>query len=130
MGYRSDVGIALTGYGVERLHKELERADEKTREAVTEFLDSPDKYFRHHGSGAEAYVWTLCKWYEDEPLDYPEVAFFQELFRKLDCQDYRFIRIGEDANDSEIAGTFFSNPFKMRIVRAIEIEGNFVGEKE
>lgn len=130
MGYRSDVGIALTGYGVKRLHEELEKADEKTRKTVTELLDSPDKYFKHRGSGAEAYVWTLYKWYEDEPQDYPEVVFFQELFRKLDCSDYLFIRIGEDIDDSETDGTFFSNPFHMRIVRAIEIEGNCVREKE
>ena len=129
MGYRSDVGIALTGHGVERLHEALEKADENTRKAVTELLDSPDEYFRHYGSGAEAYVWSLYKWYENDPQEYPEVAFFQELFRKLDCSDYLFIRIGENVEDAETDGTFFANPFRMRIVRAIEIEGNLVGKK-
>lgn len=129
MGYRSDVGLALTKCGVERLTESLAKSEAKTREAVNNLLDSPDKYLKD-SSGAEAYIWRLYKWYDQEPQDYPEVEFFRELFRKMDCSDYLFIRIGDNLDDSETNGTFYSNPFGMRIVRAIEIEGNLIGSKE
>lgn len=126
MGYRSDVGIVLSKRGAQRLVEERNKADFLTRKAVANFLDTRDIY-RQDESGAEAYVWTLCKWYDHEPEEYPEVMFFRELFKKLDCSDYLFIRIGENSDDSETDGSFYVNPFKMRMVRAIEIEVERMG---
>lgn len=126
MGYRSNVGIALTKHGVERLNKALKTANDNTRKAVNDFLDSPDEYARDV-SGAEVYFWTFYKWYENEPQDYPEVAFFQKLFKELDCGDYLFLRIGQSLDDAESDGTFFDNPFGMRMIRDIEIAGKQAG---
>ena len=61
------------------------------------------------------------KWYEDRE-DFQEVRFFSQLLRELPLKDYRFMRLGEYADDAEDQGTFWNdNPFNVHFERKIVI---------
>lgn len=117
MGYRSQVGMALTKSALDNMNKKLETVDESTRSAVEDFLDSADTY-KHSDDGSEGYIWDLIKWYDEEP----EVKFFDALFAEIDCSAYLFVRVGEDADDGESKGCFFNNPFGLHLVRKVEMK--------
>jgi len=117
MGYRSDVGLALSKAGAEQLREEL-RALNKNSETFSEttaFLNATDKHLKHEATGAELYLWSWLKWYEH----YPDVRFMEDLMGKLESDDFLFLRIGEDMNDNEERGSFWDNPFELSILRTI-----------
>ena len=105
MGYYSDAALALTGKGVDTLDKKLAAPEtsEETRKEVQDLLSQAD----HH--------WAWSKWYSN----FPEVAFVESLMDEMDEEDYRFIRIGEDYDDTEVRGGFWENPFDMELSRNI-----------
>ena len=113
MGYRSDVGLALSKAGGEQLREEL-RALNKNSE-TTAFLNATDKHLKHEATGAELYLWSWLKWYDH----YPDVRFMEDLMGKLESDDFLFLRIGEDMNDNEERGSFWDNPFELSILRTI-----------
>lgn len=116
MGYRSQVGIALSKSAVERMNQKLAIVDEEMRSAVEGLLDSPDSYKRAD-SGAEGFIWDSLKWYDEDP----ETKFFEELFREIDCTNYLFVRVGDSADDGDCTGCFYNNPFGLRLVRKVEM---------
>lgn len=117
MGYRSQVGMALSKSALGTMNRKLAMADDQTRSAVEDFLDSADTYKRSD-DGSEGYIWDLIKWYDDEP----EVKFFAALFAEVDCSDYLFARVGEDIDEGESRCCFFKNPFGLRLVRKVEMK--------
>ena len=121
MGYRSEVGLALTRQGVETLEKRLAAPDidEEVRLCIREFLDHSDKHAKDEESGHEAWYWDYLKWYADDPVHFPEVDFIEKLLSELSYEDFRFIRIGEDYDDTEMRGGFWENPFDMELGRYI-----------
>ena len=66
-------------------------------------------------SGAVAWLWEYLKWY----TDYADVAFFKNLTKNLDYNDYFFISVGKSDDDTESHGGFWDNPFGMCLVRGI-----------
>ena len=130
MGYYSETGLALTKNGIEILQSRLadENVDEKTRQEVKDLF----KYARQHHidppTGAEAWYWDSIKWYSDEPVYYPEIDFIEQLLSELDEDDYRFIRIGEDYDDTEVRGDFWDNPFNLEISRGIALQPVDIGK--
>ena len=66
-------------------------------------------------SGAAAWHRESLKWYSD----YEDVAFFENLLRDLEAEDYLFIRLGDSDDDVEIRGGFWDNPFGMCLMRGI-----------
>lgn len=116
MGYRSQVGMALSKSALDTMNRKLEMADGPTRSAVKDFLDSADIY-KHSEDGSEGYIWDLIKWYDEEP----EVKFFDAFFSEIDCSAYLFVLVGEDADDGENRGCFFNNPFGLHLVRKVEM---------
>ena len=117
MGYRSDVGLALTQAAVQTLNEKLNALD-KTSEAfsvITDFFAYVDKHFEDTDSGSEVYLWEYVKWYEE----FPDVGFIEQLLAKLDWSDYLFIRIGEELDDIDTRGSFWDNPFDLGISRSI-----------
>ncbi|WP_165075992.1 MULTISPECIES: hypothetical protein [unclassified Desulfovibrio] len=121
MGYRSDVGLALTRHGVETLENRLASPElgEGVRKRVREFFDYADKHAKDEESGHEAWYWDYLKWYDDDPAHFPEVDFIEKLMSELPYEDFRFIRIGEDYDDTELRGGFWENPFDMELGRYI-----------
>ena len=63
MGYRSDVGLALTQSAVQTLNQKLNALD-KTSEAfsvITDFFAYAGKRFEDTDSGSEVYLWEYVK---------------------------------------------------------------------
>jgi len=117
MGYRSDVGLALSKIGASRLQEKLNSLD-KNSEAffnVTELLGYAYKHLKHEESGAELYLWDYLKWCDS----FSDVRFIEDLMLELEDDDFLFLRIGEDMNDNEEKGSFWDNPFELSILRTI-----------
>lgn len=125
MGYYSDVGLAITGHARELLDDAILKIRDDYK-PVTDFLINRSYLKEDKASGAQAYVWEGIKWYENND-DYPEVRFFQNFLKTLDCSDYLFIRIGESFDDVEIDGTWWNNPFGMHIAREIKLAKHVLG---
>ena len=121
MGYRSDVGLALTKKGVKALNAKLaeESVSEELRESVMELLDDADQHYTDRNSGAELWYWESIKWYDTLPLEYQNICCIMETLANLKNEDYRFIRIGEDYEDTEVSGGFWENPFGFGLKREI-----------
>lgn len=117
MGYYSDTALALTGKGVDTLNKKLAAPEtsEEIRKEVQGLLSQADSHYTDSNSGAEVWHWAWSKWYSN----FPEVAFVESLMAEIDEEDYRFIRIGEDYDDTEVRGGFWENPFGMELTRNI-----------
>ena len=43
------------------------------------------------------------------------------LMNELEDEDYRFIRIGEEYDDTEVHGGFWENPFGLELNRSIAL---------
>jgi len=119
MGYRSDIGLALTQKAVQILHQKLNALDKNSEafSVVTDFLIYADKHYEDTDSGAEVYLWEYVKWYEE----FPDVSFIENLLAELDWEDFLFIRIGDELDDIETRGSFWNNPFDLGISRKISI---------
>ena len=117
MGYRSDIGLALTKEGADRLQDKLNSLDKSsdTFSNVTTLLEYAHKHQKHEESGAELLLWDYLKWYDS----FPEIRFFENLMGELEWDDFLFLRIGEDMNDNEEKGNFWDNPFELTILRTI-----------
>jgi hypothetical protein len=61
------------------------------------------------------------------------VAFFETFMDALEKNDghddYRFIRLGEDDDDTEYRGGYTDNPFGMYIVRCINFDAEAVNKE-
>lgn len=117
MGYRSDVGLALTKEAVITLHHKLSKMDKNSvaYQNVIDMLTYPEKHHTDTDSGAEVYLWSSQKWYHG----YPEIDFFEQLMDSLDPEQYFFCYIGENLDDAEERGEFWDNPFDLGILRTI-----------
>ena len=104
MGYRSDIGLALTKEAVVTLHHKLSKMDKNSvdHQNVIYMLSYPEKHLTDTGSGAEVYLWSSLKWYHG----YPEIDFFEELMDSLEPEQYLFYRIGENLDDAKERGEF------------------------
>lgn len=121
MGYRSEVGLALTKNGVEILQRRLAAPEigAEARQRIEEFFQYADKHARDKENGHEAWYWDYLKWYTEDPENYPEVDFIEQLMAELEDEDFRFLRVGEDYDDTEVRGCFWENPFDMELLRGI-----------
>ena len=121
MGYRSEVGLALTKEGVEALEIKLAspEIEEGDRQRIREFFAYADKHAKDEERGHEAWYWGWYKWYPDDPVCFPEVDFVEKLMAELVDDNFRFIRIGEYYDDIEVRGCFWENPFDMELGRYI-----------
>lgn len=123
MGYYSEVGLALTANGINKLRTQLavHEMDNNVRQEVNSLLDYADKHLIDPVSKAEAWQWNSIKWYSGDPEHFAEIYFIEDFLRNLDEPDFRFIRIGEDYDDIEVMGDFTENPFDLELARGISI---------
>lgn len=121
MGYRSEVGLCLTSNAKQKLADALESLQETNNEnykIVNSLFDGAVKR-EDKESGAVAYYWDAVKWYPD----YEDVGFIEAFIRDLaDIDDYYFLRIGEDNDDTECGGGYWENPFCMNLLRTINFD--------
>ena len=92
MGYRSEVAIAMR-----KEDYELLKGFDKENKNLMELLDIAEvKEF----DGVTVIRWDWLKWYDS----FSEVQAIEEFLGKLSDEDkpYRFIRLGEDIEDTEI----------------------------
>lgn len=118
MGYRSNVGIVLSRTAEAKLQDEIGSCTGDIRQEVESLLDVAEYKQSDPKSGATGYYFTWMKWYEA----YPDVGFIMQFLDSLDGEDYLFIRIGENDDDTEERGCFYDNPFCMSLVREIAFE--------
>lgn len=122
MGYYSDVGLCLTKNGIEKLATALadmdnsEKLAQRDKDEIHDLLCLPPQ--KADESGAGAWFWETVKWYDG----YTDVDFVDNFLTGLDEEDYYFIIVGEDYDDTEIRGLFWDNPFTMHLVRSICFE--------
>ena len=123
MGYYSEVGLALTHNGVNELHKRLEliKSDSDVVREVMTLLEYANQHYTDKETNAEVWFWEFRKWYTGDPKYYPEIDFIDNFLDSLNEDDFRFIRIGEEYDDTEVLGGFVENPFDLELAREITI---------
>ena len=126
MGYCSDVGLALTKKAIETLHSKLaeEKVSEELRTSVKRLLAHADEHYTDIVSGAEVWYWEWIKWYDCYPAGYQDVCFIMEVLQESYDEDYRFIRIGEEYDDTEMSGGFWDNPFDFELTRSMTLSAS------
>lgn len=122
MGYYSDTGLVLTKNGIQELQSRLadRNLDEKTKKEVEELFNHAEHHVDPH-TQSQAWLWSDIKWYSGDPEYFPEIDFIDKLLLSLDVNDYRFVRIGEDYDDTEMCGNLEENPFVLELVRGIRL---------
>lgn len=122
MGYRSDIGICLSTNGMEELKKALTALDAGTacsqeeKTWIHELFTCPAPKSSPYGAGA--WSWDGLKWY----TDYRDVQWVEDFLGSFNDEDYYFLRIGDDIDDTEERGYFWDNPFGMSLSRSIHFD--------
>lgn len=101
MGYRSEVGLAITQKGL----SEVLEGDITLTEKVKECLDSADF---HEKENDHLFIWEYIKWYDST---FEDISALMKRLNELDPKEYLFIRIGEDPEDLEQKGGYYFNDF-------------------
>lgn len=109
MGYRSDVALELT-----KETNDLFQA--LYTHEFPEDIEFLSNNIQRETDEATLYYWSDVKWYDS----YPEVGFIGNFISELCEDDYKFVRIGEEYDDSETGG--YSEEFNVYIERSISWE--------
>lgn len=124
MGYRSDVALALNGESVKSFRKKLvsSETNSDTRKAAEALLAYADDHRIDDDTGSECWCWNDLKWYTGDPTYFPDVDFIENFLSTLPDENFYFIRIGEDTDDTEIRGAWWDNPFGITLCRKIILD--------
>jgi len=106
MGYRSDIAFAVK----RSAFADMWRMDAATMTEVTGYASSIVKK-----DDAVLVLWSDIKWYDS----YDEISKFQRLITDLESDDYHFLRLGENNDDTEELGGYWDNPFDTSISRSL-----------
>ena len=126
MGYRSEVVLAIDAKIVPALMTAFAKCEE-TQKFCTQHTDHLNTDY--DGKGNWMMRWDHIKWYDS----FPEIAMLEKFIEGLDCDDleefglkgdidteygelYKFVRIGEDMDDSESRGYGFENIYISRSI--------------
>ncbi len=111
MGYRSEVVLALRPDASILLSTVIARGG-----PAASMFDADDVDVEKRPDGSVIYHWHGIKWYDS----YPEIQVVEKFMQRLEDESmdesYRFVRIGEDTDDSDTRGWGFD----INISRAIE----------
>ena len=109
MGYRSEVVLAVNADAYAALTTVLARGGEFFNLFKEAAIDEGEE-------GSIVYSWDDIKWYPS----YPEVEAVEDFMSRLEDEDmedsFRFVRVGEDCDDTEQRG----NGFPIYIKNSIE----------
>ena len=127
MGYRSEVVLAIHAKIVPALMAAFDKCEE-TQKLCTQHTDHLDT--NYDGEGNWLMRWDHIKWYDS----YPEIEMINNLVEAMECDDleefgikhddndreygdlYKFVRIGEEMDDSEQRGYGFENIYISRSI--------------
>ena len=112
MGYRSQIAVAIKQ---EVYQNFLKGKNEGDNEKIISLIQSTDKMSNLHGD--ILLYWESIKWYPG----YPDVDAFMLSLNSLNHEDYYFIELGEDVEDTTIQGSWWDNPFELTINRSINM---------
>ncbi len=121
MGYHSDVALTLSSKCVESLERKINNSQNCSKSALCTLLENADKKGTDDRTGDKYWYWNCIKWYND----YPEIYMLEEFMSSLDYDEYLFIRIGEDMNDTDVYGSYYENQFGMYLHHSIEFDHKF-----
>lgn len=121
MGYHSEVVLALNKSASIAASDMLDYETHPNVRRAVGRLQSWGSHYRDPDTGAELYHWQNIKWYSDDPEYYPDIAFYDSLMRELPEGCFLFVRMGDALNDFEVQGTYWDNPFNIRILRGISL---------
>jgi hypothetical protein len=125
MGYRSEVVLAIDAKIVPALMAAFAKCEE-TQKLCTQHVDNLDTDYE--GKGNWLMRWDHIKWYDS----FPEIKMINNLIEGMESEDlsefglrddenapdynemFRFVRIGEDIDDSEARGYGFENIYISR----------------
>ena len=124
MGYRSQVVLAFDKALLPKFLDVIARSED-TKRLVFEWRDSWDKDFEipsfhwadkedDHDKGHHCIIWDNIKWYDDS--DTKAI----ENFVHDNYENARFIRIGEEYDDSEDFGEFAQDSIQIQRTQSIE----------
>ena len=107
MGYRSDVIFACTADAVPIMLAAVSKSA-ALKELL--FVHTDKKLIGDYDDeGSYLFSWTSIKWYKE----YPAMEAFNEMIEKieekLDIEQYRLVRMGEDPVDTDVAGWGFDH---------------------
>jgi hypothetical protein len=105
MGYRSEVGLVVTS----GLNKQL-----IANNHAKEVLDMADISNTDEESECYLYLWDSIKWCDE----YDNIKALETIIHEEE-EEHHFIRIGEENDDIEISGQFWTNPFSMSLRKEI-----------
>ena len=109
MGYRSHVMLEL----------KKEQNDIFQALYMSKFPDDAEWLFsciENYDDQATLYNFDYIKWYEG----YPEVAFVEHFLNTIDFEQYHFVRVGEEPDDTEEDGE--SDYYNLYIRREASIQ--------
>ena len=116
MGYRSEVVLAVSKKMMPHFLGHLSQCDDAAYKFV--FMETDQKIEDYDGDGTTMFLWEGIKWYDS----YPEVRAITDFigmstdYLSSICEDveefqrgdygehFRFVRMGEDAGDTEEEG--------------------------
>jgi len=99
MGYYSDVCLVLKRESYDRLLEAKETLNQEDREAVDFLLNSASDEYPKDAREVVLY-WKSIKWYDS----FFDVQFVTEFVQEEPGGNYKFIRVGEEADDVENLG--------------------------
>ena len=119
MGYYSKVGLVLSKKAVMAFNDKItaHRREHPDDDISLMLLNHQSHNSLDQETGDLLLCWDAVKWYEN----FPEVRFILDFLKTLGSDDYLFIRIGEDIDDYEMAGSRWGEPFFMRMERNIAV---------
>ncbi len=121
VGYHSDVALTLSSKCVEALEIKIKNSRNSYKSALCSLLEKADEKGIDKSTGDKCWHWNWIKWYHD----YPEICMLEEFISSLDYDEYLFIKIGEDMNDTDVYGSYYENPFGMYLHHSIEFDQKF-----
>lgn len=122
MGYYSEAALCLTKNGISSFNSNLAKESEAVRKSVDSLFNYATKHGNDPDSGFVCWHWQSVKWYEYDPKYFPDIDFVERQMTILDEEDYYFIRIGEDYEDTEVRGLAWDNPFGINLCREIAMD--------
>lgn len=134
MGYRSIACLVVTKEGYRQLIEDMDRLYppdkpefEQARTKSRHFLTEGCNEHRTAEDGSQIFYWEDVKWYHSAE-EYPEIYFIEEFMRYRPdnsdkrLQEFRFLCIGENYDDTDDIGGYIDDPFSARLVRSIEFD--------
>ena len=116
MGYRSNVALAIKAEKIKYFLKAValqpscrDLFEASALEIFTEFDDIDDE-------NGIVFVWENIKWYSS----YEDVQLIDKYIKEMDNSDelssYYLVRVGDEADDMECRGGWWTNPFNIQLI--------------